>query len=362
MRAAVLFAVVFLVLGLATPAWAHATATSSVILDLQDHAIAAELELPLDQLAMARGTPLDRDRLAAEDAALRDYLLAHVRVTTADGAPFAARVGSLSVATTTEAGDVLRATMTFTGTTSGVLADDAILHRVVTHRILVSVRRDFERGQLAATSPRAIGVIGWGSPRLVLDRAGASRWSGMRAVFRLGMTHIADGTDHLLFVIVLLLGAPLRDGKSALRRIVAIVSSFTIGHSISLAAATFGWVTLPSRPVEVAIAVSIVVTAVHAVRPLLPGKEPLVGGLFGLVHGLAFASALGELGLHGTSLGLALVSFNAGIEAMQLAVVLVVAPLLVLLARRSFYEPVRRSCAALAGLTALAWVAQRLVA
>ena len=98
------------------------------------------------------------------------------------------------------------------------------------------------------------------------------------------MRHIAEGTDHLLFLLVLLLPAPLvvsglRWGPPAgvrrsLLRILGIVSAFTLGHSITVALAALNAINVPSRPVEVLIAVSILVSAVHAYRPIFPAKRP----------------------------------------------------------------------------------------
>src|SRR5580704_10928153 len=130
---------------------------------------------------------------------------------------------------------------------------------------------------------------------------------GFASVFRLGMRHIAEGTDHLLFLLALLLPAPLMvvgsrwvgfaGVRRSLLRILKIVTAFTVGHSITLALAALGLVRVPSRPIEVLIAVSIFVSAAHALRPLFPGREAAIAAFFGLIHGLAFATTLAELGL-----------------------------------------------------------------
>lgn len=136
---------------------------------------------------------------------------------------------------------------------------------------------------------------------------GAMSALGLPSLFRLDMRHIAEGTDHLLFLLVLLLPAPLMVAgsrwagiagvRSSVFRILSIVTSFTIGHSITLALAAFGLVRVPSRPIEVLIAVSILLSAIHALRSIFPGKEAGIAAFFGLIHGLAFASTLSELGL-----------------------------------------------------------------
>jgi len=170
---------------------------------------------------------------------------------------------------------------------------------------------------------------------------------GVASLFRLGMRHIAEGTDHLLFLLVLLLPAPLTvvgtrwagitSGRSSLIRILKIVTAFTIGHSITLALAAFGLLHVLSRPIEVLIAVSILVSAIHALRPMFPGKEAGIAAFFGLIHGLAFASILGELGLGRWERVAGILAFNLGIETMQMAVVAATMPSLILMSRTRAY-------------------------
>ena len=162
--------------------------------------------------------------------------------------------------------------------------------------------------------------------------AGSSTGSGIRAwwngvqlssLFRLGMRHIAEGTDHLLFLLALLLPAPLlavgarwaatATVRQSLLHILGIVTAFTIGHSLTLTLAAMNFVHVPSRPVEVLIAVSILVSAVHALRPIFPGKEAWIAAFFGLIHGLAFASTLDRLGLARWDRVAGILSFNLGI-------------------------------------------------
>jgi len=129
---------------------------------------------------------------------------------------------------------------------------------------------------------------------------------------RLGVGHILAGIDHLAFVIGLCL---IASGW----RLVKLVTAFTVGHSLTLAAASLGWVTVPSPPTEAVIALSI---AFIAREPMLPADRRrhgfLLVVLFGLLHGLGFAGALSELGVAPGNLLTALVSFNVGVEIGQL--------------------------------------------
>ena len=149
------------------------------------------------------------------------------------------------------------------------------------------------------------------------DRRGRGEVAG--AYFVLGVEHILSGIDHLLFVVGLLFLVGFR------RRLIGTISAFTLAHSLTLALSALGWMTLRPAPVEAAIALSIVLVASEALRDrdTLARRVPaLVSFLFGLVHGLGFAGALKSIGLPQSHLPLALLTFNLGVEAGQLLVVL----------------------------------------
>jgi HupE / UreJ protein len=105
--------------------------------------------------------------------------------------------------------------------------------------------------------------------------------------------------------------------------------------------AAFGFVHLPTRPVEVLIALSILVSAVHALRPIFPGKETAIAAFVGLFHGLAFASTLSDLGLARWERVAGILAFNLGIETMQVAVVAAILPSLLLMSRTRAYPFLR---------------------
>ena len=134
----------------------------------------------------------------------------------------------------------------------------------------------------------------------------------------LGAEHILQGVDHLLFVFTLLLIVV------GVRRLVATITAFTLAHSLTLGAATLGWVHVPQQPVEALIALSILFLAVELIhgkqgRQGMAEKWPwLVAFIFGLLHGFGFAGALSEIGLPQQAIPLALVFFNIGVELGQL--------------------------------------------
>jgi hypothetical protein len=183
------------------------------------------------------------------------------------------------------------------------------------------------------------------------------------------MRHISEGTDHLLFLLVLLLSAPLisKEGKwtgsggtkYSLIRILKIATAFTIGHSITLIIGAFGFIHPNVKPVEVLIAFSILFTAIHAIKPIFTNKEIYVASGFGLIHGLAFATVLSSLNLETNKLILSLLGFNIGIEIMQLFVIILVMPWLLLLSPFKMYQWVRIAGASFAGIASIAWVMER---
>jgi hypothetical protein len=211
----------------------------------------------------------------------------------------------------------------------------------------------------------------------VIDNAGGTVTidSGHTAVavpdmVEYGFEHVLEGADHLLFLTALLLPAPLiavagrwrrnDDTVAAVRKVVHVVTAFTVGHSVTLIASSLGWISLPSRPIEIVIAASVGVSAIHAIRPLAKRGEPIIAVGFGLVHGLAFAGILSDLGLDGTTSLLALLSFNVGIEVAQLLTTALVFPSLLVIARTRFADAFRVAGGSLALVASAEWALERL--
>jgi len=144
--------------------------------------------------------------------------------------------------------------------------------------------------------------------------AAASAWQMVRTYLALGVEHILLGIDHLLFVLGLLFLV------GNWPRLIGTVTAFTLAHSLTLAAATLGWIRVPAAPVEAAIALSIVFVAAEILharhgRAGLAARLPwVVAFMFGLLHGLGFAAALHDIGLPEHAIPLALAFFNVGVE------------------------------------------------
>jgi hydrogenase/urease accessory protein HupE len=162
-------------------------------------------------------------------------------------------------------------------------------------------------------------VLSPSRPSFVVPRR-PDRWEVARAYAALGVGHISSGPDHLLFVLGLLLMV------SSARPLLKTVTAFTLGHSLTLSVAALGWSAVPQRPVELLIAVSVLVLAAELARDgarasLLRRSPWMMALVFGLLHGLGFAGALAEAGLPVANVPLALFSFNVGIELGQIGFV-----------------------------------------
>lgn len=185
-----------------------------------------------------------------------------------------------------------------------------------------------------------------------------------------GAHHIWEGFDHLLFLISLLLPAvlvwrgnawaPVGSFRSAFVEVAMIVTAFTVAHSITLTLAVIGVVALPSRLVESAIALSVVLAAANNLWPVVRHGRVLAAFGFGLIHGFGFAGALGELGLPDGALALSLASFNIGVELGQLAVVAVFLPLAFALRATAAYRTlVLKAGSAAIVVVAMLWFVER---
>ncbi len=169
------------------------------------------------------------------------------------------------------------------------------------------------------------------------DLGQMSRWRPFVSMVKQGIVHIAEGIDHLLFLVALLLPSvvrrqgsewvPVAGFRPAFGDVLKIVTAFTVAHSITLSLAALHVVSLPSRFIESAIAASVVLAALNNVRPVMGHDRWLAAFALGLLHGFGFSSALVDLGLPREGLVLSLLGFNLGVEMGQFAVVAVFLPL-----------------------------------
>jgi hypothetical protein len=293
--------------------------------------------------------------LRSRESALRAYFGGRLSLA-ADGAACATEIADAPLDWLLEGQQI---TLHFRSSCAGppqrlVVACDLLFDRDPRHRVYYSI--EDARGDHAGlfrADRRAITVD------VRQFRAGAD----FAEFVRDGIAHIWTGLDHLLFLLALLLPAPLaRAGESwsprpgvaaTAREVVKVVTAFTLAHSLTLALAFFGVLAPNPRWVEAAIAASVLAAAWNNLRPFLPGRAWAMALAFGLVHGLGFAGALRNLALPIHARALALVAFNVGVELGQLAIVAALLPLLHAAGRRRFYPRAVMGF----GSFAIAWVA-----
>ena len=213
-------------------------------------------------------------------------------------------------------------------------------------------------------------ILGPDRPKQRFELAAASRLDQFLAYGREGIWHILIGFDHILFLISLLLPAVFLRGRGTWMPaprfapvfwdVLRIVTAFTLAHSITLSLAALSVVSLPSRLVESTIALSVALAALNNLWPAVGGRRWIVAFGFGLIHGFGFASVLADLGLPRDALVLALVGFNLGVEAGQLAIVGLFLPVAYGLRHTWIYRRmIFTGGSALIALVAAVWMMER---
>jgi hypothetical protein len=319
-----------LVLLAAGPAAAHKSSDAYLRLALEPGGIRGSLDVALRDLDLAVGLDGDGDgavtwgELKARHRAIDAYALSRLALASEGGACTLRPLEHLVDTHTDGAYDVLRFAADCPAPADRLTLRYGLLFDVdPSHRGLLSVS-DAGGTRTEVLSPDR--------PEVALEATGG-RLAELARFLALGLEHIAYGYDHLLFLLVLLLPAVFRRdpggawvpvarlGQAALD-VLKILTAFTLAHALSLTAAVTGLVELPTRLVESAIAATIVLTALDNLWPYLPRARWLITFGFGLVHGLGFAAALGPMDLPLVDLAVALLGFNLGVEAGQVAVTL----------------------------------------
>lgn len=218
---------------------------------------------------------------------------------------------------------------------------------------LVFAQDSLHRGLLKVDLPgfQSSALLSPERPEAQLSQADSSAWRVFGRYIVEGVWHIWIGIDHIVFLLSLLVLAPLQPSRQRITQwpaaqlvrpvlfdVLAVVTAFTVAHSITLGLTILGWLTPPPDLVEPAIALSVVLAALNNLLGINSLKRWGLAFVFGLVHGFGFASVLLDLGLPASALVAALGGFNVGVELGQLAIVLVFLPIAWLLRRTRFYR------------------------
>jgi hypothetical protein len=344
MKQLALFLIVFL-----NPGWAlaHKPSDSYLTLYADGHSLKGQWDVALRDLEYAVGLDADGDgaitwgELKAKQADVDAYVLARLALR-ADGRPCRLTATEHLVDEHTDgAYAVLRFSAQCEGEGLRTIGVDYSLFFDLdpTHRGLLRA----VQGKSSTT-----GILSPERPHMEVSAEGRSRWAQFADYAREGVWHIWIGFDHILFLVSLLLPCvllPMGKGWTAAERfggtfwdVFKVATSFTVAHSITLSLAALSVIELPSRLVESAIALSVVLAALNNLWPLVHGRRWLVAFGFGLIHGFGFASVLTDLGLPQDTLLVALVGFNLGVEGGQLAIIAAFLPLAFALRRTWIYR------------------------
>lgn len=356
-------------------AGAHTPSDSYLTLRPASEGLEGRWDLALKDLDFALGLDGDKDgavtwrELAAAEARVSDYAFSHLEVR-AGGEPCTARPRAQQVA---RHADETYAVLLFSlrcpaGSPSALDIDySPFFHQNPGHRGFLVVE---------GAGPARTAVFRPGDASLSLALAAdASSSEAARSAFGTflveGVWHVLIGFDHILFLLALLLPSVLRregsrwEARAGLRPVLgdvlAIVTAFTVAHSITLALATTGVSRLPSVVVESGIAISVVLVALNNVLPVFKGDRWTMTFALGLLHGFGFSSVLLELGLPQASRAWPLLGFNLGVEVGQLAIVAAFLPIAYALRRSWLYQRVLLLGGSLAiAFVALLWSVERM--
>lgn len=226
------------------------------------------------------------------------------------------------------------------------------------------------RGLLQRLTPDSeqLAVLGPDSPEAEWTSQSLSLIDSFIGFLKQGVTHLLFGYDHVLFVLVLMLPATIRRTSAPGRNMLAgrlwkltgIASAFTVAHSLTLALAVLDIVRPPSAYIEILIAVTIAITALNLIWPLLGHKTWRLAFGFGLIHGFGFATVLADLTSGASQTAVALAGFNVGVEIGQLGLLVVLFPLFYSMGEYRFYRRYAiPAIAAVVTLLSLAWAVQR---
>ena len=369
-----------LLLALAGPAAAHDGKSSVIYLDVYpDGTVEGQVEHPVQLLNEVFGFDLDPDNATEDDVAATQEVMLDFNA------------GSLSIA---DEGSFWPITFTDTEvveTENRIYAaynfevdetfDEAprvfdvtytgIFDTVPGHSGFVVIRTDPSTGVFLNEGDFQPDLLSSSDPTSSVNLDDPSTGKALWGTIQLGMDHIFIGTDHILFVLVLILPAvmlfsttrswePVPSFGGALWRVIKIATMFTIAHSITLTLGGLEIVELPSKFVETVIALSIIAAALHNLRPVFANKEHYIAFGFGIFHGFGFAGLLSDLGVGRGQRLLSLFGFNVGVEIGQVFIIMLLFPALFMLRQTVLYPWILRIGSVVLATIAGIWALERI--
>ena len=352
-----------IVFGQANPASAHRNDESYLYIDVGDSNLSGRVEMPYRDMRSELGLEIDgtaeelRAEFAANLAMLQTYAAENSEIG-ANGVVWPMEFDGFELLFDSGSGDnglgyvVLPFTVALDVPAVPQVLEvtfTPFLDEIPDRNNITLISNDWQRGVFEEeTNELVIHTVD--APSGEIDLGDASQWTNFRASIDLGADHIRTGPDHVFFILVLLLPAVLilvagqwRPSPSfgySLLRIVLVATMFTIAHSITFTLAGLDYLPLPPpRLTESVIALSIVLAALHNLRPVLGHREWILAFVFGLFHGMGFAGLVEDLDISRSTQLVSLLGRNVGIEFAQLVIIFLSFPMLFILRRTRFYMP-----------------------
>jgi HupE / UreJ protein len=345
----------------AAPAWAHKPSDAHLRLAVDGDAVTGRLDVAVRDLDAAVGLDVDGNgeitwaELSAGAPRIADYLERRLALS-ADGAPCPLRLGTAAVSELSDGA--------YWAVPVSAACSRAPRSLEVTYSLLFDID-SMHRG-LAHIAGQTTILRDAHPVRIALDQS-----TSVASFVREGIWHIWLGFDHILFLCCLILPAVFQRRtqrwtaaeslRDVCKEVFEIVTAFTLAHSITLVISAIGLVSLPSRLVETAIALSVVAAAVNNLLRTVDARWAVAFAL-GLLHGFGFSSVLIDLGLPSHELIGALLGFNLGVELGQAAIVVALLPLLYWIRRTFAYQALLWAGSASVAILALLWSYQRFAA
>jgi hypothetical protein len=370
---AILLAVVALLLTPASHAIAHSASSSYLHIEVQDEALVVQWSIALRDLDYAIGLDSDGDgaitwgEVRQKREAVEAYGLSRLTLR-ADGTVCVPGQVTMLAEQLSDGGyAVLRFAAecghapAAVSVRYGLMFDLDPMHRGLLNVIVSGVPH------VAALSPDR--------PKAQFDVT-PGYGETLRSFFLTGVNHLLTGIDHMLFVTMLLVPAmfrrrthshgpnaalvPVSRFRGMFIESIKVLSAFTLAHGTTLTLSVLHIISIPERLSEAGIALTILITALDNIFHFIPGRRWPLAFAFGLVHGLGFATALGPLSLPPVALGIALLSFNLGLEAAQVSIAAVVLPIGFALRRTRLYpRHIMPGISGAVAVVALGWFTDR---
>jgi len=358
---------------------AHTGAQSYLYLDITPDRLGGRVEMPFGDLRKVFGMGLNGDdaavlrELEAHQPRIEEYIRSHFTIGS-DGQAWDYEFAGLELLEAEGGYAVVRFSARVPVAPVPRALDvrfDPFFDEVDARDALLLIANDWQGGVIDNGEKAFVG-FDKGNRRRRIELVRPSQWRNFVASTWMGVDHIRTGPDHILFVLALLLpsvlvyasGAwrPVATFSGSLWRILAIVTMFTLAHSITFLLAGLQMLPLPSsRIVESVIALSIAATALHNLRPIAVNREGTIAFVFGLFHGMGFASLVGGLDVSQTTRLISLLGRNVGIEIGQAVVVLLVFPVLFVLRRTTRYRPLFVLGSVVLSAISCGWLVERVL-